>query len=405
MSAMSSGRKIIKATPTRIWVLFGFLLSLSCGQFLYNLRSSQGYLSENLLYLPCYHLCYLLAAGFLGVLLLALSAWIASRVCGICFRDSFRDRTGACLLLPLLLPLSFTAYPSGDVARNIYVLLVLAACLFLQLLLMFRAARSRRRLPQFCIFFVLLMFMGAAFALRVQCYFAIQRYTDSDEAVIGLMARHILYQGERPVFFYGQAYNGSLDAYVTALLFFFLGPVTSGPKLSAMLPLLVAIPLVYLAGRELHDYRTGLCAAALLSFSPALLIVLSTQQVGGFTWSLPLIALSFYLLLRMSDGRYLNKHPLLPWLAVGFLCGLMFYVQPITIPVIAAIFIFLFIRHRRLPLLPLLAGTLAGCLPLLCYNLGHRFASLRDIGAQAIPFSARQLMNNLHNEAFTAMPL
>jgi hypothetical protein len=34
---------------------------------------------------------------------------------------------------------------------------------------------------------------------------------NSDEAIVGLMARHML-QGERPLFFYGQAYLGSLDA-------------------------------------------------------------------------------------------------------------------------------------------------------------------------------------------------
>ena len=38
---------------------------------------------------------------------------------------------------------------------------------------------------------------------------------NADEAVVALMARHIL-QGERPWFFYGQAYMGSLDAYLVA---------------------------------------------------------------------------------------------------------------------------------------------------------------------------------------------
>src|SRR6185312_1031761 len=35
---------------------------------------------------------------------------------------------------------------------------------------------------------------------------------DSDEAVIGLMARHILH-GERPTFFWGQNYMGPFEAY------------------------------------------------------------------------------------------------------------------------------------------------------------------------------------------------
>ena len=45
---------------------------------------------------------------------------------------------------------------------------------------------------------------------------------DSDQAVLGLMARHILH-GERPVFFYGQSYQGALEAYLTAGVFRLLG--------------------------------------------------------------------------------------------------------------------------------------------------------------------------------------
>ncbi|MEK6221320.1 MAG: hypothetical protein N2D54_03645, partial [Chloroflexota bacterium] len=45
---------------------------------------------------------------------------------------------------------------------------------------------------------------------------------NADEAIVGLMARHIL-QGQRPVFFYGQAYMGSLDAWLVAAAFKLLG--------------------------------------------------------------------------------------------------------------------------------------------------------------------------------------
>ena len=45
---------------------------------------------------------------------------------------------------------------------------------------------------------------------------------NSDEAIVALMARHIL-AGERPVFFYGQAYMGSLDAYLVAAGFAIFG--------------------------------------------------------------------------------------------------------------------------------------------------------------------------------------
>lgn len=44
----------------------------------------------------------------------------------------------------------------------------------------------------------------------------------TDEAVVALMARHIL-QGEAPIFFYRQAYMGSLYAWLTAMGFALAG--------------------------------------------------------------------------------------------------------------------------------------------------------------------------------------
>ena len=47
--------------------------------------------------------------------------------------------------------------------------------------------------------------------------------TDSDDSTTGLMARHILLRGEHPIFFYGQAYMGSIEAYAGALMFALFG--------------------------------------------------------------------------------------------------------------------------------------------------------------------------------------
>ena len=45
---------------------------------------------------------------------------------------------------------------------------------------------------------------------------------NSDEAIVALMARHIL-QGEMPIFFYGQSYMGSFDAFLVAAGFSLFG--------------------------------------------------------------------------------------------------------------------------------------------------------------------------------------
>ena len=63
----------------------------------------------------------------------------------------------------------------------------------------------------------------AGVLLRVAYFLSIKHVIDPDEAVVGLLARHIL-EGELPVFMYGQAYNGSLESCIIAPFFYLFGP-------------------------------------------------------------------------------------------------------------------------------------------------------------------------------------
>ena len=58
---------------------------------------------------------------------------------------------------------------------------------------------------------------------------------NSDEAIVALAARHIL-QGARPVFFYGQAYMGTIDSYMVALGFSLFGESVLVMRLIEIMP-------------------------------------------------------------------------------------------------------------------------------------------------------------------------
>ena len=75
-----------------------------------------------------------------------------------------------------------------------------------------------------------------------------QKYADGDEAVVGIMARHILTKGERPVFFYGQPYGGgaAIEAYLATIPFAIFGPSSIALKSVALCFWLVTIALCYL---------------------------------------------------------------------------------------------------------------------------------------------------------------
>src|ERR687885_658829 len=61
--------------------------------------------------------------------------------------------------------------------------------------------------------------LGVGLAVRLAVIASPLGEIDGDEAVVGLMARHIAFLGERPVFYWGQPYLGSLEAFTAAPLF------------------------------------------------------------------------------------------------------------------------------------------------------------------------------------------
>src|SRR5215469_13843971 len=66
-----------------------------------------------------------------------------------------------------------------------------------------------------------------------------------DEMEVGLQAEHIL-RGERPVYYFGQPYMGSLEAYLAAFIFLFTGPAVWAMRLETI-PM--SLLMVYLAWR------------------------------------------------------------------------------------------------------------------------------------------------------------
>src|SRR5579885_2396331 len=105
------------------------------------------------------------------------------------------------------------------------------------------------------LWFCLLLALG----LRIWLVIRTQGFIDGDEAVVGIQAQHIL-RGELPVYYYGQPYMGSLEAYFIALIFALVGPSTWAMRAE---PILLSLALVWLSWR----LAGALAAAAKLSAS------------------------------------------------------------------------------------------------------------------------------------------
>jgi hypothetical protein len=146
---------------------------------------------------------------------------------------------------------------------------------------------------------------------------------NSDEAVVGLMARHIL-QGERPIFFYGQAYMGSLDAWLTAGAFRLLGESVMSIRILQAGLYAIYIILVWLTARRfLLDQRSARIAVLLAAVPPVYVTTYTIPSLGGYGESLILGTL---ILLLSSVGIYeVHRRTWLTWTGLGLASGLAFW--------------------------------------------------------------------------------
>lgn len=234
----------------------------------------------------------------------------------------------------------------------------------------------------------------AAVLLKASLLLADAAPFNSDEAIVALMARHIL-QGERPIFFYGQAYMGSLDAFLVALGFWIFGEHVWVIRLVQGLLYLGVIATTAQLGKVLlGSPRIGLVAAWLLAIPTVILTLYTTVSLGGYGEALLLGNL--LLLLGMKILHALKSEappPLWRWSLWGALAGLGLWVFGLTlvysIPVGLVLLWHLWRRQKLVPRVKaavcLLLGALVGALPWILYALSHDITLLlAELGGSAI---------------------
>ena len=171
----------------------------------------------------------------------------------------------------------------------------------------------------------LIAIVALAIALRLVLLAAGAFSFNSDEAVLTLMARHIL-QGERPAFFYGQTYMGSLDAYLVAGAFGLVGESTLVERLVQVVLYAFIVPVGYgVAWRITGSRRVALMTALLYAIPPVLLTLYTTVSQGGHVEMLLVGSLVVWLGLHLESDTTSASSKLM-WLAWGLLVGLEFWI-------------------------------------------------------------------------------
>lgn len=153
---------------------------------------------------------------------------------------------------------------------------------------------------------------------------------NSDEAVVALMARHIL-RGERPVFFYGQAYLGSLDAWLVAGVFQVFGESVWAVRAVQVLLYAGTLLTSYALMRRLTGRPWAARLAALwLACPPVVLTLYTTASLGGYGEALLIGNLLWLAAWRALQPAPTSWAAAWPWLALGALTGFGWWVFPLT---------------------------------------------------------------------------
>ncbi len=183
----------------------------------------------------------------------------------------------------------------------------------------------------------------------------------SDEAIVGLMARHIL-AGERPTFFYGQAYMGSLDAWLVALGFRLLGDSVLVIRLVQSALYLLVIAVGCIVSWRLTRSRVALLVAGLLLAIPTPNTALyTTASLGGYNEALLLGGLTLWLGFDVAEnwpGSWVK------WVLMGLAAGAGWWSHGLIVvyalPTALLILLKLWRSPNRAKAIPYLLAGLAG---------------------------------------------
>ena len=238
--------------------------------------------------------------------------------------------------------------------------------------LLHRAHPPTRRLV-----FLLVGVLLVAAALRL-ALLATDAFTfNSDEAIVALMARHIREGRELPIFFYGQAYMGSLDAILVSLGFALFGESVLTIRLvQSVLYLGVVASTFWLGWRLTRSAWAAAVAALLVAVPPTLMTLYTTATLGGYNETLLLGNLLLILGYAVTHGHEASRWR---WALMGALAGLGWWTNGLIAAYLLPVGLLIL---RRFSLAQLPRYALAFCLFMLFsapwwqYNFTHNNAAL-----------------------------
>ncbi len=188
--------------------------------------------------------------------------------------------------------------------------------------------------------------------------------TNSDEATIGLAALHIWRGEDFPVYFYGQHYMGTIEAYLSAPLVGLLGTNTLALRLPTLALYSLFLFLLYALTKRVYSPWIGVAAVGFLALGADRIVKNQLIAGGGYPETAPmLVAVLLGVLVMKTRPR--------KWVAAGtgLIAGLIVWNHLLPLPYLAAAAVMLVIGTPWRQWWPTVPGLVVGMLPAIWHDL------------------------------------
>jgi 4-amino-4-deoxy-L-arabinose transferase-like glycosyltransferase len=203
--------------------------------------------------------------------------------------------------------------------------------------------------------------------------------TNSDEGTLGLMALHIAYRGELPIFFYGQGYMGPFEAYLAAILFHIIGPSLFVLRFGLILIYCLFLVSIYLLTSLLFTKKLALVTLFLLGLGSPSLFSIQLRAIGGYPETLLFGTLQLLIASWLAFSFRRDLPIRARWIRLtlygcwGLLVGIGIWTDLLVLPLVLTsallLLVFCWPEWRTWAPLWIIASFVLGLLPLIIYNL------------------------------------
>lgn len=200
---------------------------------------------------------------------------------------------------------------------------------------------------------------------------------NSDEGTMGLAALHIAFHGAHPIFFYGQNYMGTLEAYIGAFLFYIFGPSTLSLRLGLIALFICFFIAMYFLARLLYTPKIALLSLIFISLGTQEILFRQLAAAGGYMDTLAfgsiMMLLASWLSLKRDTFKKDKLCRFIGYGCWGLTVGLGLWSDLLVLPFVVTSGLLLIIACwrdiRGKVIACLLLGLVLGAFPLILFNI------------------------------------